>query len=465
MKKTDKFKKVLFEEIDNFVNQIEFSGVENNKKILNELFAFNYNTFMKDMGSQEIEKDTEIGSEMWDWLIQTINESVKQAPDAWLKIFKEQKLKTLCYKYFTKNEPIGKEKLETYLKKNIRMYFTALQNYSDLDGFRNKVENLPSILLSNLIRFLLLFSEELKKEVKVSKDEFKKEIELLLKERFKFIEKLDMISKKYQSNIDLTMLKKLVDNGLFYEDTVLNRAVGEYVFKLLDHKDAVKNIREYYTNTFVADLKDQIQDSESFMRYTERVKNNEDINFFTEKGKQVGNRLSLQIEIIKDKKFDESIIKKDSRVNEPIDTIKSVPSPLEYPEEGGEENQDNSDGFGGGASGTTGSGGGSPDGGSGGGGGSFGGGGGVDFGTDTSDINPEFDEDGNEISGTGGEDGGTGEPGETELPTDEDGLPVDFGSEETNPEAAQKADTETQEKSNEITNNQGSEDNNQENKK
>ena len=167
MKKVNRFKKVLFEEIDNFVKQIEFSEPENNKKVLNEIFAFDYNTFMKDMGSQEIDKDTEIGTEMWDWLIQTINESVKQDPEAWLKIFKSQKLKTLCYKYFTKNEPIGKEKLETYLKKNIRTYFTALQNYSDLEGFRNKIENLPSVLLSNLIRFLLLFSEELKKEVKI----------------------------------------------------------------------------------------------------------------------------------------------------------------------------------------------------------------------------------------------------------------------------------------------------------
>jgi len=431
----DKLKSILFEEIDRIVEDINPSKLKN-KKFLQEIFSFNYNNFLKDLGSQEIDTDVELGTELWDWFINTVSESIKENPDEWKKMLHEQKMKIISRKYFTRDLGIEQDKLESYLKKNIRKYFTSLQNYSDLEGFRNKVSNLPSDLLTCFVRFLFLLSKDLKEEIKITPEELKKEIQELLKLRFEMIEKLDFVSKKYVSNIDLRKIKKLYDYGLFFEDTILNRAVNEYFQKMLVHADAVNRLKDTYTNTFVADLKAQIESSPSFINYVSRIKNNEDISFFTDKGKQVGNRFSSQIQMIKEKQFDESLIDKSSRIMEPVDINNIIPSPLEMDvDEEGNSDEEKNDSLDSGSSSSSSSGGGFSGGGS-----SFGGG--DDLGGDSESLEGDDTLEGdNDLSNT---------EGETPLPNDEQGFPVDFGSQESNPEAMDNAENNTSEKSKEV---------------
>src|SRR6185369_12356074 len=186
-------KKLIFEAIDEFVEETNIR-TKDGRKILKELFTFDTVNFMRDLGTQEIDAGTEIDTELWDWFLQTINESIQHNPEIWIKLFKQQKLKILCWKYFTKDDLLNLKELKSYLRKEIRKYFTALQNYTDLEGFRNKFSNLPSELLSNLIRYLLNASNQFKEEIKISKKGFKVRVKELEKERDKMIEKLDLIS-------------------------------------------------------------------------------------------------------------------------------------------------------------------------------------------------------------------------------------------------------------------------------
>lgn len=426
MREFKTFNTLLQEEIDLFINdKIHLKNLSKSKgkKSLNELFSMNITNFMKDIGSQEIDDNTEIDTELWEWFLQTVDNSMHEQPDQWSKLLKEQKLKILCCKFFTKKELVEKDKLEGTVKKQIRKFFTALQNYTDLDGFIEKISNLPSDLLSNLIRYFFTYSDVLSNSVKVSKEEFRARIRTLYKERKDIVEKIDLISKGYQTVLDISKLKELYDNGLFFEDNILNRGVNEYVSKLVNHKQASKKIKDTFSNTFVMDLQEQSQTSSSYIHHVESIKKEEGQEFFSANGFQIGNRFTNEIEAAKNR-TDDQVIDKDSVFKEPTNYISNIVSPWEKDSEYEPGNMDN-DMASGGAGGS--SGGGDL--------GGFSGGGSAMSGDNfSSDIDLTADQ-GGELPTEGGED--NGEDGDTPLPTDETGLPVDFGSEETNPEAAE----------------------------
>ena len=438
MKKRN-FKNILLEEIDQFVDNINIKDKHKTREIIHELFTMSKTNLLKDMGAQDIDDEglnEEMDSELWEWFLDTCSQSIHENSNAWIDLLHKEKLKTLCYKYFTKEDLLKVDKLESDIRVKIRKYFTALQNFKDLNQFQEKISNLPSELLTNFTRYILLLSPELKEELKVTKDEFKKRVKTLKDERMKMIEKISLISKKYQSVLDITKLKELYDNGCFFEDNLLNRGVNEYVVKLLNYDAAAKKIKDDFSNTFVLDLKSQSENSVSYTEHVQSIKQETGKEFFTENGYQIGNRYENEIEIVKSKETEGEIIDNDSIYKEPTGKIKDVALPWETnTDEQNDESETDEDGNPIGVG--TGSGSGGMDFG-GGGGGSLGGGD-FDFEEPTEDgVSPD------EVGATGDMGGGNVGGGtmsdmdtETELPKDDEGFPVDFGSQETNPEAVE----------------------------
>lgn len=424
MKEYKTFNSILQESIDEFVREnIHVKKNISGKQSLNELFNMNINNFMKDIGSQEIDDDTEIDTELWDWFLQTVDNSMHEQPDKWSELLKKQKVKILCNKFFTKKELLAKDQLEETVKKQIRKFFTALQNYTDLDGFVDKISNLPFDLLSSLVRYFFAYSDALQGTIKVTKKELGEKIKELYKERKNMIEKIDMVSKGYQQILDISKLKELYDCGLFFEDNIVNRGVNEYVEKLMNHKTASKKIKDTFSNTFVLDLQQQAETSSAYIHHIESIKKEEADEFFSSKGFQIGNRFTNEIEAAKERS-DDQIIDKDSVFKEPKNYIANTVSPWEKDEyEPGNMDDENLDsGNAGGSSGSS---------------GGFGGSSAMSGDSFNSPIDLTADQ-GGELPAEG--ETGTGEEGETPLPTDDEGFPVDFGSQETNPDAATQSD-------------------------
>lgn len=394
------FNKILKEEIDSLLTEFDLKSPKS-KQVLNELFTMNIANFMKNIGSQEIDEGSEIDTELWEWFLNTINESIQELPEEWLELFKEQKMKILCFKYFTRKDLLDVDDLEKDLRTNIRKYFTALQNYTDLEGFKEKISNLPSELLSNLIRYLFKVSPELNDKVKITKPVFTERVKELKEERLKMIEAISFISKSYKNVFDISKMKILIDNGLFFEDNLLNRAVNEYIVKLTGNKVASQKIKETFSNTLNFDLQSQTESSSAYIAHIESIKTEQSMPYFTDKGYQIGNRFSNEIDLVKEKDTENKLIDKDSVFKEPKGTINDVVPPW--------DSQNNepldSTGEGGNSGGSSGS----------------SGGGGASFGNSFNSDIPLGDD---------------AEP-DTELPTDDQGFPVDFGSEETNPQASE----------------------------
>lgn len=420
------FKKILFEAIDDFVDNLDVK--KQKPGILKELFMLNTDNFVRNIGTQDFENSTELDVELWDWFQETLKESMNEDSKAWIELLRSQKLKILCYKYFTKKDLLKPEKLEKVLKKDLQKYFSSLQNYSDLDSFRLKVENLPSDILTNLIRYLLYTNKELQDKIKIPKEEFKEKVIELKTERMKMAEKLSMVSKKYQTVLDLKKVKELFNYGVFFEDSIINRAVNEYVVKLVNYDVTLKNLKEIYPSALLNDLKYQAENAVAYTKHIEEVQNETSQLFFTDKGYQIGSRFENAILQVKDKDTENAVINKDSVFQEPIRKLMNTP----WSDGGaGAAPGDETDAEGGSTS-------------SGGGGGaSFGGGGGggaTDFGTEVPDG---IDDGSGAVAAAGdvaqGVEGEGGDEGtETELPKDDQGFPVDFGSQETNPEAAEE---------------------------
>lgn len=430
-KKRKIFKQVLFETIDQYVEDLDVKKVTSRQ--LNELFTLNPDVFIKKMSGQDIDSDGEIDTELWDWFLDTINESIVETPDAWRELLHDQKLKILCYKYFTKRELLKNEKIEPNLKKDIKKYFSSLQNYSDLKSFQEKVKHLPSDILTNLIRFLFLKLPELKDKIKVTKEEFKERIVELKSERMKMADKLSMISKKYQTVLDISKLKELYNNGVFFEDSLINRAINEYIVKLLNYEESLKAAKELYPSALLNDLKYQAENSIAYTKHIEEVTKEETEQFFTDKGYQIGNRFQSAIQDVKKKEYEDQVINKDSIFKEPVGSI--VKEPWTNNDLGADDTETDT------------AGGDSSFSGGGGGGFSGGGGGGISMaGADGLDEPSPENAVGADAPDTSGEaipiedlENDTSAPdSETELPKDEEGFPVDFGSQETNPDATKE---------------------------
>ena len=328
---------------------------------------------------------------------------------------------------------IGLDDVEKDLKLNIKKYFSALQNYSDLDNFRDKFFNLPSEMTKNFSRYILNYSKKLNTEIPIDKKELQDRIKGLAADRKKIIEKIALVSKKYQSVLDLTKIKELYENGLFFEDNYLNRGVNEYISKLCN-SNAGTRVKDMFNATFLQDIQSQAENCASYLAHIRSIKTEEGQEFFTAKGFQVGVRFDNAIDVSKKNETQEGlVIDKDSRFKEPKSKIKPATLPWE---QGGAEVAGDGDASGGLEGGGAG-------------GGSMGGGmsGGGDFGAGFSGPSGVDDIPPGEAGGTGaggpsdtseegGEEseGGTDGGAEGDMDTDADGFPEDFGTAEDNSE-------------------------------
>jgi uncharacterized membrane protein YgcG len=364
--------------------------------------------------------------------METLNQSFQENKKEWVEQFKAQKLKILGYKYFTKQNFIKLDEVERNLKTNIKKYFTALQNFSDMDDFREKFFNLPFELLANFCRFILNKSRELNSKLKIDKKELLERIKQLKDDRNNVIQKISQVSHKYQSTLDLKQVKELYDNGVFFEDNFLNRGVNEYMVKLLNHKEAAQKIRDTYNTAFANDLKSQAENNPSYIAHIESIKKEEGKEYFTFKGMQVGTRFDNEIEVANSKEGEKDgyVIDQKSRFKEPSSKIKDTTLPWEKQDETLPDEE------GGAAAG--GASGGGASGGSGGSGGGLTNGGGINY--EPPELGGAEDADGNPID-IYGDENAEGEEG-GEMPTDENGLPVDFGTPESNPEGAAEGEKE-----------------------
>lgn len=399
---------IIKEEIDRQSSKHQIKPHEL-KDVLNELFSFNQSKLLKGLGDQnEILDDKDVlPQEFWDELMEVINESYHEDESTWDKELTKRKMQILAYKYFTKQDLEPLDKIEKDLRLEVKKYYSALQNYVSLENFMDRFFNLPSQLLFKFVRYLLNNSKALNQKLKISKSQFKEEIEKLKLERKKIIDKVSFISNKNVTSLNLETIKDLFDAGVFYEDNFLNRGVNEYLYKMLQHKVSSKNIAETYNETLLNDLLSSIEKSKSYLSHIEAIKNEEDTEYFSPYGVQVGRRFDNEIEAIdNDDTEDDGIIDKDSIFKEPNARIKTVS--YSWDEGGAEGEGDGGDGD------LSGSGGG-------GGGGSFGGGsyGGPSGGDETIDV---------DMGNEGGGDAGSGD----DMPTDEDGFPEDFGTPESN---------------------------------
>lgn len=418
--------KIITEELEKQVEALNLSSPEKIGNVLQELFTFSTDNFLKNIGSQEaiLDEKESLPEENWDWLMETINQSYQEVPEPWEEELGKQKLKILCFKYFTKQEFIELDEVEKSLKMNIKKYFTSLQNYADMEDFKNKFFNLPFEMLSNFTRYLLNNSKELNSKIKISKEDLKKRVKSLKDERNKVVNKISQISRKYQTTINLTELKELYDSGLFWEDNYLNRGVNEYISKLLNNTATQDKIKDAYNSAFFYDLKAQAEGCPSYQKHVESIKKDEDKEYFTSKGMQIGTRFDNIIEITKNKEGEKEgySIDDKSRLKEPYSKIESTDYPWES-NDGEPLSPDDEENMGADAAGGD----------MGGGGGGLAGGGGLSYSPPT--LGPQQDAEGNEINPEDDAEA-TADDG-TEMPTTDEGLPVDFGTPGTNPEGAE----------------------------
>ena len=380
-------------------------------RILKELFIFDQSNILKKLGSQEelLDEKDELPLEFWEEIIELINQSYNENPKLWIKNLKQVKEKILLFKYFTKQDMIDLESLEKNLRIDIKKYFSALQTYKTMDDFCEKFFNISGDVLFNFTRFILNKSEELNRHTLFSKDDLFERVDELKKERKKIIDKISFISNKNPTFLELKKIKELFEVGLFYENNYLNKAVCEFLYKLLSASSLEEKLNEYYTSFFINDFLKLIEKTNSYISHNTELRDGSGSEFFTDKGLQIGRRFDIQIETVKKKDLTNFITDEKSIFKEPYAMINTSFKQEEMPE-GNSENVDGEDGSG-----------------SSGGGGFSGGGGGFSGG---GDITAE------PLTG-GGE--ATPDVGD-ELPQTEEGLPVDFGTTETS-EAAPKEET------------------------
>lgn len=389
----------------------EFSVDENKLKVfLNELFTFNSDSILRDMGNQEetLDEKDALPDEFWEEIINNINESYSELEKGWEEDFLTIKFQILCNKFFTKKDLVKIDNIENRLRIDIKKYFSSLQNSTSKENFKERFFNLPTDILVDFVRYILNSSKELNKKLSIAKEEAQERIKELKKLRWKTIKKIQFISNKNISVLDLKSIKELFDNGVFYEDNLLNRGVNEFLYKLLNHPIASDNVAEFFNLTFVNDFTSNIEKSNSYLNHIESIREEETTEFFSLDGMQIGRRFDNEIETVEKKDFSDVVIDKDSIFKEPKGRLNATS--FNWGDTNGAPDTATDD---------SGEGGGSGFGGGGGGGGFSGGGGGGTFSGPTGgDETVSLDE---PVS-----------DGETPMPTGKDGLPVDFGSEESN---------------------------------
>lgn len=424
------YNKLLTEEINKNVDRLKVKDPKAIVEVLKELFSMNTDKLIGNISNVEVGSKNTIAQESWDWFLDTLAKSVAEDQDNWLAAIKEVKLKLLTFKYFSRKEMIGVDAIEQYIRREIKPYWAALQSHVDLPDFRNKVFQLPVEMQFALVRFMFAISDELKERVKVTNADLKDNINKILQMRMKIAERIGQVSNGYQSVLSMKDVKELFDNGVIFEDNFINRGICEYIMKLLNHEQANARLKETFSSAMLKDLRKQIETASSYMEHIVSIKNETGREFFSTKGEQIGKRFDNEIEIVKNKDFEGYVVDKHSRLKEPKEKVAKVDLPWEAgggSPEGGFEGPDGAAGGPGGASSPS-------DGGGSFGGGGFSGGGGFggDFGGDFAEPGSEGEIPGLEGEGEDGENPIGAEGDGTPMPSDETGLPTDFGTVEDN---------------------------------
>ena len=418
------YSRIINEEINKYVDQFEMDSPKQIASVLNELFTLSTSKLMDNIGSVEADNKKQVAVENWDTFIDSITESIEDAPDEWLMGLSKVKLKILTYKYFTRKDMIEQKMLDSWLRTEIKIYFTALQNYVDSKDFMLKFFNLPTEVLYNLVRYLFTLNDSLKTSIKVTNEDLRDNIPKMLELRMKVAEKVSKASKGYIDLIDLKELKELYDNGVLFEDTYLNRGINEFVVKMMNHVGAMKNIMELWGGSTINDFKKQAENSAAYVTHVSAIRNETDEEYFASTGEQIGKRFDDQLDAVREQQYDGLVVDKKSRLKEPNAKINTADKPWESNTGGdfpGTEEDMEAGGAGGGGGGASG------------GGGSFGGGG-----LGNGDFGGEFAPPGEEgeVPGAEGEEGADGalgqEPDGTPMPDTEEGMPEDFGTVEDN---------------------------------
>jgi hypothetical protein len=430
------YTKLLTEEVNRNVDRLNIKNPNQVTAVLKELFYLNTEKLIGNISSVSMDSKSGLAQESWDWFVDTLSQSIREDQESWMKDIKEIKAKILTFKYFSRKDMIGVDAIEGYLRKELKTYWSAIQNYQDLADFRSKIMQLPSDILYALVRYMFSISEELKQAIRVTNADLRDRINIMLQLRMKIAERIGQISNGYQNVLDIKEIKELFDSGIIFEDNYINRGICEYIIKLLNHEEAFKRLKETFSPSMLQDLRKQVETSTAYMEHLTSIKNETGREFFSTKGEQIGKRFDNEIETVKNKDYEGLVIDKDSRLKEPKEKLTTVDLPWEA---GGGAPAGGAEGMDGAAGGPAG--GGAPyDGGSGGFAG--GGGGGFDMGGDFAPPGSE-----GEIPGVEGEEGAEGEAVGTEedgtpMPSDETGLPADFGTVEDNTETPAEPESE-----------------------
>ena len=425
------YSRIMNEEINRYVDQFDLDSPKQIISVLNELFTLSTSKLMDNIGSVEGDDKKQVAQENWDTFIDSITESIEESPNEWLRGLSAVKKRILTYKYFTRKDLVEVDSLDSWLRTEIKIYFTALQNYVDPKDFMLKFFNLPTEVLFNMVRYLFSLNDNLKNSIKVTNQDLQDNIPRLLELRMKVADKISKASKGYIDLIDLKEIKELYDNGALFEDTFLNRGINEFMVKMMNHKTAMTNIMEVFSGSTINDIKKMAENSAAYIAHVSAIRNETGEEYFAVSGEQIGKRFDDQIDIVKGQEYEGLVVDKKSRLKEPNAKINSADKPWESnmgAMPGGEDEM-GADGGAGGGGGATG------------GGGSFGGGG-----LGNGDFGGEFAPPGEEgeVPGAEGEEAGK-EPDGTPMPNTEEGVPEDFGTVEDNTASDEAPSEETPE--------------------
>jgi len=412
------YERIINEEINKYMEDFDLKESKKVSKVLKELFFLSTDKLMNNIGSVETDDSNAIATENWELFVDSLTQAVQEQQDLWSIGIKNIKSKILTFKYFTKKDLIDLKSLESYLRMEIKPFFTAMQNYVDSNDFTNKFFNLPTELLYNLVRYMFMLSPDLKSSVKITNDDLKDNINRLIELRMKVADKISKISNGYVDIMDIQEIKSLFDNGVVFEDNFINRGICEFVIKLCNHNVAKDKMNDFLSGAIILDMKRMAENSAAYIAHIASIREETGSEYFSVNGEQIGKRFDNEIDIVKNSNYEGYIVDKKSRLKEPNERITPTVAPWDSNQPGmmpGEEGG-STGGAAGGSGGDTG--------------GPLG----------NADYNGDFAPDGAEgqIPGVddeaGSEDAGEiGVEGDgTEMPKDEDGLPEEFGTQEDN---------------------------------
>ena len=280
-----KFKNILIEEIDNFVDDIPADKListlkmfKEDRKIINSLQGF----------TNEYDQNNQIVEENWKWFKETLKYIAENNPRFQFKC-KEVNNKLYAVKYFTKLKFVISETVEEELKFELKKYFRQI-TFEDIDQFIDAFFKLPFEFVGLTVRYVSnVLALELKPKLTTNYKDANVFLKNLLKRKNDFIVNINKISLGQSDNISIAEACLLLDTKVFYDYNALNNGALEYLLKLFN-----SNAKEKLIDQFGADkikfLKDQILAHPSYLQFLKEVKEGQEQPFFTKDGFQNSER-------------------------------------------------------------------------------------------------------------------------------------------------------------------------------